>query len=210
MKQKLISFEKTNYEKALRLSNNDLLAYNKILTAIINNAPGVEINMENIEAIYNNPKEYAFDCLVGNTPLTFVGVTVNKQKAMELVEMPQNWLNVINVALLIKAGFEKTATHEISRNEHIDRVSFSDIELKNDCFILSADYLTSLKDSYSLYTQNEKQNEAYDLLNGIHASLLKLSKLGVKWGPDIPDMGQLGFVMGDTLRLESYSAIRSL
>jgi hypothetical protein len=210
MKQKLISFEKENYEKALRLSNNDLLAYNKILTAIIKNVPGVEINIENIEAIYNNPKEYTFDCLVGDTPLNIAGVTVNKQKAMDLIDLPQSWLNVINVALPIKADFEKTTTHEISRDEHISRVSFSDIELKNDCLILGSDYVTNLKCSYSVYTQNEKQNEAYDLLTGIHANLLKLSKLGVTWGPDIPDMQQLGFVMGDTLRLESYAAIRSL
>lgn len=210
MKQKLISFEKTSYEKALRLSNNDLLAYNKIITAIVENMPGVEISMENIEAIYKNPKEYAFDNLVGDTPLMFVGVTVNKQKAMDLIEMPQNWLNVINITLHIKADFEKTTTHQISHDEYISRVVFSDIELKNNYFTLSSDYVTKLKDSYSLYTQNEKQNEAYDLLTGIHASLLKLSKLGVTWGSDIPDMEQLGFVMGDTLRLESFSAIRSL
>ncbi len=210
MKPKLISFEKDSYETALRLSNNDLQAYNKILSAIIENEPAVKISVENIVVIYNNPKEYAFDCLVGDNPLNIAGVTVNKQKAMDLIDLPQSWLNVINVVLAIKSDFDITPTHEISRDEHISRVSFSDIELKNNCFILSGEYLKNLKYSYSLYTKNEQQNKAHDLLIGIHESLLELSKMGVYMGADMPDLAVLGFIAGDPLRLDSFEAIRSL
>ncbi len=208
--RKLISFDENDYNKAIRFVQQDIDQFNKLLKSIITNLPDVKVDLEILEAIYKNPQEFAFDYIVGDTPLTIAGVTVNKKKAMDLIDMPKGWLNVIKVANQVKTEFENKTVHGSHNDTLVDRLDISDVEIDNGKVKLNDMYIESLKEENSRYTKNNNQNIALDKVCAIRDVLNELKSMGVYFGAEATALSQLGFTLGDDFKLDPTAFISEI
>jgi hypothetical protein len=196
MKRILIKFYQSHYDEELKFANMDLAKYNNLLNVIKSNIPNFKIDIEEITKLLNNPHEYAFDAVVGDNQLKLAGVTLNKKKAMEFVDLPNEWLNVIKEANKLNKDFSENTVHKYgirhADSGTLDRLTLSELQIKKNEFVLSAEYLSDLKQQHSLYTKNAKQNTAHEHFSNIHNSLKELQSIGVSFNDEL-SLYDLGF-----------------
>jgi hypothetical protein len=194
MEKKLIKFNEAEYNAALKRANTDLGMHNDLLKSIKNLIPDIEFNKQRFTALISNPKEFAFDIIMAGKTLELSGVPIGKQKAMNLIEYPANWLNAIQVIEAFNKKIASAGLHKgpYSNDIAYDRHGIEDFELNNGEFTLSPDFLENVKSKHSLYTQTENQNKALEHLNAMHESFTELQKLGVSFGNDM-SLREVGF-----------------
>lgn len=211
MEKKLIKFNQGSHENELRNANTDLKAYNKLLKGLqpLALANGVTLDMTAFAALLKNPKEFAFDAIVGNAPLTIAGVTVNKNKAMDLIEMPDAWLKTISLVDAFNRELNKTPEHIPHRAvPQVIHIGLDSFELLNDEFVLSTKFIEELKNRHSVFTVSENQNAALKHITEIHTSLMALQMLGVPFSAFMTfeqfGYGQSGGGMSNTPTVFSF------
>jgi hypothetical protein len=194
MNKILIKFKEAEYKEALTFAEKDLQIYNSLLKKILLCVPDFEWNISEFPKLIENPTEFAFDKVVEG-PLTIGGVPVSKEKAMGLVEMPKEWLAVIES---VKDFQKQIAERPVYRNPGSDQTKYpgmltlSDLQLSNDSFELTTTFSNKLKESYSVYAQNENQVQAFKHLQTLYKSFIELQKLGVSFGKDL-SLEEIGF-----------------
>ena len=182
MERKLIKFNDAAYNNSLQYARKDLKNYNILLREInpICSGLGITVSLTVISALLKNPKEYAFDAIMENKPLTISGAPISKSKAMDLIEMPECWLKIIAIvsafnAESIKSPFHKAQGYNGNDTQHIGLESF---ELANDELVLSDDFMEQLKELCSEFTVNELENTALKHINTLKRTFVELDKIG--------------------------------
>jgi hypothetical protein len=195
MEKKLVNFNTNEYNKVLSFANRDLDRFNKII-AFINNDEliKIDVTIEALLALWENPSEFIFDVLNQGKELSFNGIPVNKRKAMDLIEFPTNYKSLIKLVNETRSDFESNPTHG-NPGDPIDRLTFEDIEIESGKAVLSETYLNEIKDNASTFAVGEKQNKVYDQLVVLNASIRELCKLGVFIKSNV-DLDSAGFTQG--------------
>ena len=179
-----LQFQGGYYNQELRLANIDLALYNGVLNIIMANAPDIAMTINVFRAIMADPQGYAFDAIVGDNPLTIGGVPVSRSKAMGLIDMPLGWQNIITAATALSLDLStNTLGKKMYGNDQLtDRLAVSEIDFANGALILSAAYLENLSAKYSIYTKNDNQVNAYNLLQTLFQTYTALRALGAPIG----------------------------
>jgi hypothetical protein len=182
MKRELIKFNQGQHDNELRYANNDLSSYNKLLKSIqpIANTIGLAIDKNVFSALLQNPKEYAFDTIVGDKPLTIGGAPVTKTKAMDLIEMPDGWVKIIKLVDDFNNELIKNPVHVIPHGNpsNVKRVGLECFEIVKDEFVLDKEYVEQLKNKHASYTENEIHNTALKHIDTLKNCFVELGKLG--------------------------------
>jgi hypothetical protein len=195
MESKLIKFNQVNHDNELHYAETDLKAYNRLLKDIKPFAVNVGVTVDKalIVALLNNPKEFAFDAVVGNNPLTIGGAPVSKKKAMDLIDMPEAWVKIISRVDEFNQELIKNPVHNIPHQNpaSYSRVGLESFELVNNEFVLSTDFVDQLKSKHSQFTENETHNTALKHIVTLNDCLKGLSKLGcsIHGGATLNDFG---------------------
>jgi hypothetical protein len=193
MKKQLIKFNQHNYDKAVRFANVDLSAYNKLLSDIRPFVSALKLTLDKdlLSSLLQNAKEYAFNAVVDKNPLTIGGIPVSKQKAMELIEMPENWTKIITSIEAFKRVISANPVHKDSANDYysVNRITLEQMDFVKGAFIIKEDFFANLKEINSLYTQNENQNKAHSAIMQIYEGFEKLKDLGVLVAPSLEVIG---------------------
>jgi hypothetical protein len=193
----LIKFQKLHHDEELKFANKDLAHYNGLLSVIKKQVPGFNITIGAIANLLENPAEFAFDIVVGDNPLTIAGARVNKKKAMDLIELPDNWKAVIKAAEKLNRDFSENSVHKngvfYAVNSAINRLNISDLEVVKNEFVLSSIFIDSLKEKHSLYTKNEKQEKLLMHFSALSSTINEMSKLGVNFNDRI-ELYEIGFI----------------
>ncbi|WP_295714163.1 hypothetical protein [Mucilaginibacter sp.] len=182
MKKRLLNFDKISYERELKFADKDLSLFNNVLAVVKTSVSDLKIDETSFSQLLKSPKEYGFDILVGSNPLTIGGITVSKEKAMDFVEMPSNWLAVIKIVNEFKRDRNDNPSHikdhpQWSRETNPTRLELSDIELVKGQFVLKKSFIERTENQFSVYTQNDKQNQVHDTLTSIYDGLCKLKEV---------------------------------
>ncbi|MHB8207780.1 hypothetical protein [Mucilaginibacter sp.] len=182
MKKELIKFNQVQHDSELNYANKDLSSYNKLLKSIqpLANTIGLVIDKKVFSALLQNPKEYAFDTIIGDNTLTIGGVLVTKTKAMDLIEMPDEWVKIIKLVDDFNNELIKNPVHVIPHGNpsNVKRVGLECFEILNDDFVLDGEYVEQLKNTHSSFTENEVHNTALKHINTLNNCFIELHKLG--------------------------------
>lgn len=180
MEKRLIKFHEHNHNKELKFANIDLSAYNTLLSTIKPHLASLNIQLDKdlICALLKNAKGYAFDTVVGDNPLTLGGAPISKQKAMEFIEMPSDWVAIIKAVEdfnkeLVQTPFHKERVQDVGG---MSRIGLEKFEILDEVFVMKSEHLTDLKEKHSIYTNSEKQNQVHDELIKIYEGFEKLKK----------------------------------
>jgi len=193
MEKQLIKFKEIHHSNELAVANKDLNIYNKLLSDLkpFIAALDIELTTELITALLNNPKEYAFDSVIGQNPLTIGGIPVSKAKAMDFVEMPPAWTSIINLISAFNKGMIELPFYKNnSQGEaNYNRITIQYLHLENGLFALTPSFLSDLKEKHSIYTTTEKQNRVLDLLKGIYKNYEELAAIDPFVGITLESVG---------------------
>ncbi len=212
MEKILLSFDNRGFDKALRSIKADLEIYNNLINVIVENTDKIAVNIENIEKVLNDPKEFLFDLIVDNVQMSFNGLPINKKKAIDLVDFPEEFNKVISTSLNAKNLLIKDF-HQIDSDTQIDRLKLQNVVIKNNVAECTEPFLNDLKDEFCSYTRNENQNEALKLMKIFDEMISELLKLGfVPAGRQLEDLklGELGFKFYDSKRSIDLDQIRRI
>lgn len=209
MNRILLSHDKKGFEKALRLINADLSAFNSLVKVIRENTDKVEISKNNVSALVEDPKGFLFDLVVAGKSLNFNGLPISRKKAIDLVDFPKEFNAVIAACVSFKQAFANTV-HKIDNTMDIDRLSLKDIDLINGEFKCTDEYLNSLKEEFSTYTRNENQNKAFQFISQLNESIEGLVKVGFIRKTTLEDLKlrDMGFKFYDSEISIDYEQIR--
>jgi hypothetical protein len=193
MKKVLLSYDKRNHETALKMIESDVSILNSLVTTIKENTNKIKITKENIESLIKDPKGFVFDMIVDKSSMNFNGVPISRKKALELVEFPEEFEAIIIKAESAKESL-KGSTYTISNGE-VDKIAINQLELIENTFILTAEYLNKVQNEFSTYTRNEAQNKAIECIENIFKSINELKDLKFIRPSDIENEGleSLGF-----------------
>lgn len=194
MEKKLMKFNEAEYNAALKRANIDLARYNDLLNSIKKAIPEIDISEDQFLALIAKPKEFAFDVIMTGKTLELSGVPIGKEKAMNLIEYPANWLAIIKVVDDFNKKTSEMGLHKgpYSQDQAHDRHGIDDFTLCDGKFNLCPNFLERVKDYHSIYTQNDNQNKALEHLNAINIAFNELRKLGVRFGNEL-SLLEIGF-----------------
>lgn len=182
METKLIKFYEGRFNAELSYAEKDLASYNSLLKAIAPFAKnvGLSLDKETVSELLRDAKSHAFDNLVAGAPLTIAGVTVSRKKAIDLIEIPDDWQKIIDQVDVFTAQNAKQSFHEFPGgfgSTRFDKIGIGQFDIVNGAFVLSDQFLNALKQKHSSYTRTEKQNKALAAIENIQKSLIVINDL---------------------------------
>ncbi|MEJ7778442.1 MAG: hypothetical protein WKF68_02530 [Daejeonella sp.] len=158
MKKILLSFNQGKFNEAMKLADGDLKKYEIIVDAIKENPAEISLSMENLLSVWQDPEDFVYGVLVGDKDVSFNGIPLNKKKALDLMQVPDQLDNLIRVVKDLKQDFESNPHH--ARNSNGDmpaaRLKLSAFELDNEQLIISKEFIEAKKLAASTYTSSEK------------------------------------------------------
>lgn len=211
MKKVLLSYNEAKHTDAVRMVNNDVKTLNNLIETIKTQSERIVINKENIKSLINDSKGFIFDLVVEKDKLNFNGLPISRKKALEMIDFPVEFSLIITECEKVKNQFSNK-NYTIG-GYVINRVSIDDLTLNDSGFVCDEDYLKDLKDEFSVYTLNEKQNTAIEHITLISNSLDELVKIGFisKFGLENIELRDIGFKFYDRekrLDLEQVKILR--
>ena len=211
MKKVLLKYNETKHNDTVRMVKNDVKTLNNLIETIKTESDRIAINKENIKSLINYPKGFIFDLVVEKDKLNFNGLPISRKKAMEMIDFPSEFAVIISECEKVKNQFSNK-TYSIGEYV-VNRVSIDDLNLTEDGLIFNDDYLQDLKDEFSVYTSNEKQNTAIEHITLISNSLDELVKIGFLQSNRLEnlELSEIGFKFYDSqkrLDLEQVKRLR--
>lgn len=172
MKKVLLTYAKRQHESALKEINQEFQKLKSFVETVKTETNKIDITKENLEKLIKDPKGYIFDLIVDKENLNFNGLPISRKKAIEMIDFDTDFQCIINEA----KNIEK---FHLSFDVWIDdykykKLSFDDIILEDGDIKISEQYLSEVKDSFSVYTVNELQNSYLASLESIKTSIDKL------------------------------------
>lgn len=178
MKKILLKFDKTGFNKAIMFAQGDVILYNKLIKAIKENAPEIEINADNLSDLLNDPESFLFDLVVDKSQLNFNGMPISKKKALDLVEFNSKQRAIITTCKTIQSEIS-CAPYQIDTSTQVDKITFDDMELSGEKYVIREAFKTQLNDIFSTYTNNDNQIKALEIVGKFVDGLIALRKMGI-------------------------------
>lgn len=168
-----MSFEKILIEKnegAIAGELNQLQAKKQYFQNYVNKILALYLTVEenDLNLMFENPKAYITDKLTAGENMQVGGLKLNKEKLFDLIEKPAGTNELIQ-------SIEKDLMDRNIREYNIWSVKvFSVIE--NEVVIAPA-HLEAINNRFSLFIENENQQQAYEKLQGIATLVNELNQL---------------------------------
>lgn len=176
MEKILLEYDRLNHQKLEVLLNGDLKHFQQLFNVVKANFKDFDGSLFTLEDIIHNAPMFFLDQLVSEKDLNFNGLPISKTKALEMVDFPQEFKQIIEAAKKFKADFKESHT---VNDDIYDALSIVDIDANGGTLKIKDSRLLSLKDEFCRYTRNENQNVAVHAINTIIEQIEVLKKLGL-------------------------------
>lgn len=102
-----------------------------------------------------DPECFIFDKMTGGEKIEIAGLKISKHKAIDLLEKPEGYEELIKSIEILKGAngftFQQLNIHDLVKNE----------------IVLSKDYIDNAKESANVYATNEKELALFEFLNRV-------------------------------------------
>lgn len=168
-----MSFEKILIEKnegAITGELNQLQAKKQYFQNYVNKvlALGLTVEENDLNLMFENPKAYITDKLTAGENMQVGNLKLNKEKLFDLIEKPAGTNTLIQ-------SIEKDLMDRNIREYNIWSVKIF-IVIENEVVITPA-HLEAIDNRFSLFIDNENQQQAYEKLQGIASLVNELNQL---------------------------------
>lgn len=137
---------------------------------------GVPLQTNDLKGLLENPKEFVAERLIKDGTVNIGGLKLNFDKVFEIIEKP------IGTDQLINKIINDNQVRELMMNQR--NVSY--FEIKNgDTVAINDNYLESITEQCTVYIQDKRQSEAYEILKILAKNINKLN--GMKVSPHLRD-----------------------
>jgi len=193
----LLKFDQQTHDVELGFANQDLAIFNNLLAGINAAIPSLTLTISDFAQLMSDPAGYAFDFIVAGNPLTIGGAPISREVAMTMVEIPDDWKLIISLVNAVNLKLTENTVYKylsaLKGNLQFNRLSITYIEIDNNVFALTAAFTNALAAKYSVYTNTDKQNSIYALLNDIFNNCTQLKTAGASFTGGIT-LAQLGII----------------
>lgn len=168
-----MSFEKILIEKnegAITGELNQLEVKKQYFQNYVNKVLGLGLTVEenDLNLMFDNPKAYITDKLTAGENMQVGNLKLNKEKLFDLIEKPAGTNTLIQ-------SIEKDLMDRNIREYNIWSVKvFSVIENE---VVITPTHLEAINNRFSLFIENENQQQAYEKLQGIAVLVNELNQL---------------------------------
>lgn len=168
-----MSFEKILIEKnegAITGEINQLQVKQQYFQNYVNKvlALGVTIEENDLNLMFENPKAYITDKLTAGENMQVGGLKLNKEKLFDLIEKPAGTNTLIQ-------SIEKDLMDRNIREYNIWSVKI--FKVNENEVVINPDHLELINNRFSLFIENENQQQAYEKLQGIATLVNGLNQL---------------------------------
>lgn len=154
MKPVLMFTDQDRLDMTIRTSDIYLSKFNDVFKAYQTLQLG-QIDYNEFRQLVSDPECFIFDKMTGGEKMEINGLKISKHKAIDLLEKPEGYSNLIDSIKILKEanGFtlQQFNIHDIVENE----------------IVLSHAYINKSKESANVYATNEKELALFEFLGRV-------------------------------------------
>lgn len=144
-------------EALLPFYNNALKEYSKLNIDAL--------SPDELPRLFNDTDILIFDKQLADKPMSLGGLSLNKEKAMELVEKPEGFIHLKTAVAVV---YERTKEFNESSDYRIGSLALDKLQLNSKGeFEISFATLTDVKERCSYYASSERSQKLLSLVNAI-------------------------------------------
>lgn len=176
MKKTLLLFDKVQFDLLIEYVKLETEIYNSLAETVKANAPEIQVDVKSLSDLIRDAKGYLFDLMAVGNQTTVYGFSVNRTKAIEIIDFPDNFDRIIEQAKICKAKIDAALTQ--NTKSLLKKMPFAPDQEGNK-FVVPDGYIANAKTHFETYTQNELQQKVVDAVNMVINGLMELDKLKV-------------------------------
>lgn len=160
-----IYFDEEKYNNDIQKLEDEKIKYQNTINRIINLGLDIDFTPADFQKLYQYPRPFFVEKIV-KEPLSIGGIEIDKNKAFDLLQLPEELPKIIN---------------EI---KHSTRPDFNIFYLENNKIKIKDEYKEKAKENRTLYAETERQKQVFDALTKIVEGYNELAKIRSHFNPE--------------------------
>lgn len=156
----VIYFDERGYNEELQGLENNKEHFQQIIDRVLNLGLNIAITPDDFKKLFLNPRLFFVNVLIKD-PVNIGGIEIDKNKAFDLLQIPQEITDVIKVL----------------QNEE-KKPDFSIYSIENNRIIIKESFKIWLRENRSIYAKTERQKQTFDILTTMVKAFDELIKIG--------------------------------
>lgn len=165
-----VDFKKNKHDEDLKIFENTKKELQKIITDIKGLELNITIENNDLDKLINSPKMFFCDKIV-NENIKVNGIELNKEKIFDLMQIPEDINNIIEYITRLKNNVIAEKQHLYIENLNNDFI------IENETINISEHTLSELKETHSIYLDNENQIKIFNLLTEIKEKIKAIKEI---------------------------------
>lgn len=165
-----VDLKKNKHDEDLKIFENTKKELQKIITDIKGLELNITIENNDLDKLINSPKMFFCDKIV-NENIKVNGIELNKEKIFDLMQIPEDINNIIEYITRLKNNVIAEKQHLYIENLNNDFI------IENETINISEHTLSELKETHSIYLDNENQIKIFNLLTEIKEKIKAIKEI---------------------------------